>query len=474
LTDTPPDQSAKNLGNFFRQFRIKDELPAWGYASQLDRLSMLIPGSVESFVTSVTSDPSREMQGKGYSIQDILLANVMAPRSGLSGDDAAKKLVESLSGAISAGTGNVNGKSGSALQELGLLDKDGRSPVMAGGHLDFLTFLQRLNAFETKVLGEVANPDEARRKIGSTFERAFGPADHIASGLARPDAIDATQKLATHPADPSLPTVQTAFDEGSVSRQFDVAKANLETTLIQVGKELLPTLIETLRLVNANISNLNGYLAQHPAAAKDIGLTTELGTGGLLGLLALSKFRTPLWRLATNPWAAGPLVAGGLAAAGIYGTTQQAQQFQKQLDKTGESDAVKGIMMSNRFSGDGVKSMPMDPIDLRGLWKKLQSLPPVDPGGFLPMSFTMPGDQRVPTMERAVALSKTDTPGKPSPLNVQVQPGKVVINLDGRTIATAVMEFMARQTGGPNTGPADFNSAGRLTPAGTQSGVYAT
>ena len=78
----------------------------------------------------------------------------------------------------------------------------------------------------------------------------------------------------------------------------------------------------------------------------------------------------------------------------------------------------------------------------------------------------MPSDHRGPTVDRAVALSNADAPAKQPPLNVQVQPGQVIVQLDGHAIATAVMEFIARQVGGPNTGPVSHDPFQNLTPAG--------
>ena len=57
-------------------------------------------------------------------------------------------------------------------------------------------------------------------------------------------------------------------------------------------------------------------------------------------------------------------------------------------------------------------------------------------------------------------------------VNVQVQPGKAVVELDGRTIATAVMDYIARQTGGPNSGPIDANMAYAYPPTGAQAGLF--
>lgn len=54
---------------------------------------------------------------------------------------------------------------------------------------------------------------------------------------------------------------------------------------------------------------------------------------------------------------------------------------------------------------------------------------------------------------------------------IHIQPGQAVFNIDGRTIATAIMEYMARQPGGPNVGPTDFNTAGMFSPAGTSTGM---
>jgi hypothetical protein len=81
-------------------------------------------------------------------------------------------------------------------------------------------------------------------------------------------------------------------------------------------------------------------------------------------------------------------------------------------------------------------------------------------------AFTLPSDRRGPTVERAVALSNADSPAKQQPLNIQVQPGQVIVQLDGHAIATAVMEFIARQVGGPNTGPSAHDPLHTYTPGG--------
>lgn len=78
----------------------------------------------------------------------------------------------------------------------------------------------------------------------------------------------------------------------------------------------------------------------------------------------------------------------------------------------------------------------------------------------------MPSDRHGPTIEPAVARPNADAPAKQQPLSVQVQPGQVVVQLDGNTIATAVMEFIARQVGGPNTGPSAHDPYQTFTPAG--------
>jgi hypothetical protein len=68
-----------------------------------------------------------------------------------------------------------------------------------------------------------------------------------------------------------------------------------------------------------------------------------------------------------------------------------------------------------------------------------------------------------PTMARAAAMSDAATAQSGAP--IQVHPGQVVVNLDDRTIATAVMEFMARQPGGPNIGSVAHDpQAGYTTP----------
>ncbi|MGB8842438.1 MAG: hypothetical protein WCC64_15365, partial [Aliidongia sp.] len=78
-----------------------------------------------------------------------------------------------------------------------------------------------------------------------------------------------------------------------------------------------------------------------------------------------------------------------------------------------------------------------------------------------------------PTVEHAAAMRGGDKAQRER-VNVEVsthiEPGQVVINLDGRTIATAVAQYNARQTGGPNTGPADFNTSWLYTPAGVTTG----
>lgn len=96
---------------------------------------------------------------------------------------------------------------------------------------------------------------------------------------------------------------------------------------------------------------------------------------------------------------------------------------------------------------------------------------PMLPDSFVPAAFPSQGDVLGPTVGRAQGLSPPEASAKPKDTSIQVQPGQVVVQLDSRTIATAVIEFMARQPGGPNTGPTDFNSSQFYSPSGMFTGA---
>ncbi len=57
-------------------------------------------------------------------------------------------------------------------------------------------------------------------------------------------------------------------------------------------------------------------------------------------------------------------------------------------------------------------------------------------------------------------------PATPASGPVQIQPGQGVINLDGHSVGTWLMQFIGNQSGGPNSGPSAHDPFAAFTPAG--------
>lgn len=65
---------------------------------------------------------------------------------------------------------------------------------------------------------------------------------------------------------------------------------------------------------------------------------------------------------------------------------------------------------------------------------------------------------------RAAEVGEAANPAAAAP--VQIQPGQGVINLDGHSVGTWLMQFIDRQSGGPNTGPSAHDPQQSFTPTG--------
>ena len=92
----------------------------------------------------------------------------------------------------------------------------------------------------------------------------------------------------------------------------------------------------------------------------------------------------------------------------------------------------------------------------------------VSPGTNAPVAGTTGAPSADPAGFHAAIKALQDKPATTP--HVQIEGVPVTLNLDGRTLAEAVMRFMQRMPGGPNAGTSDFNTGQFFTPAGTPIG----
>lgn len=89
------------------------------------------------------------------------------------------------------------------------------------------------------------------------------------------------------------------------------------------------------------------------------------------------------------------------------------------------------------------------------------------------LSSSGPTIQGSPAPAPAISSGAAATPAggqasasTPQTGELRIQPGQGVINLDGHSVGTWLMQFIGSQSGGPNTGPSAHDPFAAFTPAG--------
>jgi hypothetical protein len=177
--------------------------------------------------------------------------------------------------------------------------------------------------------------------------------------------------------------------------------------------------------------------------------------------------------------------------AAIYGTQQPDRMAQIGdagfADAAGFHSAIAGLMQSPQMPQEQLlfyKSAAADPLDgllpgLVGDRPAQQSAAGIEtrPAGAtdgielrLPQWQAIEGGMRGPTVERAAAMSGTDRVPIQVLVEAHSEPGQAVFQLDGKTIAEAIMPFIMRaihnDAGSPNTGTSSIDPFRSYLPAG--------
>jgi hypothetical protein len=389
----------------------------FAYASQLT------PKSLPQYVNALSYAMPSLVGGMGMDPDAIMFLTAMNQQAGIGSSKAGtwiQAFFSKLMPATGANLTKSKEKHNEALTNIGLLGANGKPTWMVtgqSGKTDWMASLIKLSQILPK--GLAAQSDVTRMQ---TMDDVFGKQGGREAGLFNiPEFIGQFPQLARQlDMAKGGDDVLNQYGEGSPVQQSRQAFAELTAVLMDLGQVVLPPLTESLKGVSAALKAVHdawpeqGHIGGMPEAnslgdrlGKGMGVGAVIGgvIGGVAGAFG-------------GPFAPASIPAG-IAWGAAYGAT------------AGGSLYGAGHL----FGLDGApKSDSMYP----------------QTGGIAPIGGLEFGSMGVGAPDTKTAENPWSV--TPPPQKIEITPGKVTLNLDGRTIGEATVSYVVAQGNGPAEG----------------------
>ena len=282
------------------------------YLDLLNKVSLVIPGNLSEVANALQYSQSVAKSTLGVSDENMVVLVALLNRLGIKGTRGGTHLIAAMSRSIPGifGSGLLTGKSNEALRDMGMTDAKGHAKFFTNGKFDTVKWMSLLAQFETN---EFAKYPEAiaRQNIIKDFHNAMGvQGSRVGALFATPQA--AQQLALIYSAiqrAPDVVTGQEAFKNQAVAQQYMNAKAQLTSTMTELGWVLLPDVTKGLNYLNQSLGKLIDYIHKNPGSVERFvkavaglsialvvaGGITILGTAiGALGVI-VGIVTAPIW-----------------------------------------------------------------------------------------------------------------------------------------------------------------------------------
>ncbi len=276
------------------------------YLDLLTKASFLVPGGLGEVGHALKYSQGIGKTALGIDDENMILLTAMMNRLGMPGSRGGTNTIAAMARTIPGvfGSGLLTGKSGEALQAMGMVDAQGHSRLFENGKFSPFLWMGRMGEYVERAFA--TKPEAiARQEILSNFQHAFGvQGGRVASLLSSPQAIEQFRQIgATFSQFGGVEGYQKKYADESVSQQWMNAKTNFQSAMTEMGYTLLPAATDALKGLNTQLANFTSWITQNQDTVK--GFMTGLGV------------------LATALAGAG-LVKGIQAIAGTFGVLETA------------------------------------------------------------------------------------------------------------------------------------------------------
>lgn len=405
------------------------------YLDLLTKASFIVPGSLSEVGHALKYSQGVGNTALGVNDENMVLMTALLNRMGFAGSRGGTNLIAAMTRTIPGifGSGLMTGKSGEALNAMGMISPGGKSKVFKDGKFDAFSWMGLLGEYVQREFAR--NPEAgARQNIMKNFQHAFGTqGSRVASLLSDPQALEQLRAIGEVFAQyGGTEGIQKKFADESVSQQWMNAKTNFVSAMTELGITLLPTASKALKIINGHMQHLIEWMTKNPEKVKEFALGMAVLSATLLGFgsLAILVSGFKALGLALNVLTLG--AAGGALGTVATGISAIAAAVAPWVLGAGAAGAAGYGVATALGLGDV------------GGWigrKAYDWMHPENDGGIKPASRT--------------------------------SSGKVtVIHMDGKLVGEIVSGHQARAAYRPQTGTSFFDGTQALFPAGGSTGRY--
>lgn len=286
LKGTDSDTSTRDAINIAHLSGRYDATGLQDILETVTKASLVMPGGVGELARALKYSLPRARATLGVNPKDMIMMTALANTMGFAGSIGGTNVIDSMVRTIPGifGSGLLTGKSNEALRHMNLVDSQGHSKLFENGTFSFDKWMKGLSDF---VAHDMATMPKALayQDIAISMQHAFGAqGGRYASVLSTPQAIAQWQGIqAKYNRLESLNKMQNAFNQGSVSQQFNTMTSNLTTVMIELGYNLLPIVLAALKKINAALVIFIPWMRAHADLVKKL----EYGFIGLAAAMGL-------------------------------------------------------------------------------------------------------------------------------------------------------------------------------------------
>ena len=402
------------------------------YLDLLTKASLIVPGSLGEVGQALKYSQGVGKTALGIDDENMVLLTSLLNRLGFSGSRGGTNLIAAMTRTIPGifGSGLLTGKSGVALNNMGMVDSAGHSKFFKNGKFDAFMWMGGMSEY---VQREFASKPEAiaRQSIMKNFQHAFGvQGARVASLLSDPQALNQLRTIGeAFRGYGGVDSMQKKFADESVQQQFINSKTNFISAMTEIGYTLLPLASRGLVALNTQMQVLIKWITDNPGKVKYMalalsGLSAALMFGGAVNLVAAGLKGIGLILSIGSAGAGGGLIAllsgpVGLSIA-LAGTALAVLGLSGRLETWWEK--IKKVDSALAYHG----YTPLTNQDLTKPFEDNWFTKLMDHGG--------------------LAGNK--------PVQVHTQ-----VNLDGHKIATVVSKHQTRSVSQPQAGISSFDAS---------------
>jgi hypothetical protein len=264
------------------------------YLDLLTKASMIVPGSLGEVGHALKYSQGIGKTALGIDDESMVLLTSLLNRLGFAGSRGGTNLIAAMTRTIPGifGSGLLTGKSGIALNAMGMVGADGKSKFFKNGKFDSFSWMGGLSEYVQREFA--SNPEAiARQKIMTNFQHAFGTqGSRVASLLSDPKALEQLRTIGeAFRGYGGVDSMQEKFANESVSQKMFNAKTNFQSALTEIGYTLLPMAATGLTKLNRSLQGLIAWVTENPGKVKAMAIAFSalsglLMAGGLINLAA--------------------------------------------------------------------------------------------------------------------------------------------------------------------------------------------